>query len=81
MKEGICTVCTKVFKSSAYWFLMKKSDFPTTCAPCRLANREKLRAILSGVRVNQEEDTGPYILRLKLANVRVLKVLDRRKLW
>jgi len=44
---------------------MKKSDFPTTCAPCRLANREKLRAILSGVRVNQEEDTGPYILEVK----------------
>ncbi len=79
MKEGICTVCTKVFKSSAYWFLMKKSDFPTTCAPCRLANREKLRAILSGVRVNQEEDTGPYILEVKTSKRKGPKGLGQKK--
>ena len=35
---------------------MKKSDFPETCAPCRLATREKLRAELEGqtVKINQE---------------------------
>lgn len=47
-KTASCSICGKSFKSSAYWFLMKKTDFPDKCSPCRLANREKMRAALEG---------------------------------
>jgi len=36
---------------------MKKTDFPDKCSPCRLANREKMRAALEGG-VNPEESKG-----------------------
>ena len=49
-------MCTKSFRSSAYWFLMKKSDFPDKCPPCRLANREKLRATLNGEKIKYTEE-------------------------
>ena len=35
---------------------MKKSDFPETCASCRLATREKLRAELEGLSVKITEE-------------------------
>jgi hypothetical protein len=41
-------MCSKSFKSSAYWFLMKKTDFPDKCSACRLANRERMRLELEG---------------------------------
>jgi hypothetical protein len=41
-------MCGKTFKSSAYWFQMKKTDFPDKCSACRLANRERMRAELEG---------------------------------
>ena len=50
-KEGVCQIptCLKNFKSSAYWFKMKKTDFPTMCSKCRLADRQSNRlAILEG---------------------------------
>ncbi len=53
-KSGTCETCGKGFKSSAYWFQMKKTDFPTKCSGCRLANREKMRAELEG-RVQPEK--------------------------
>lgn len=43
MKRGTCVVCGKDFKSSTYWFLMKKTDFPDKCSACRLANRDLKR--------------------------------------
>ena len=43
MKKGKCVMCSKEFKSSAYWFLMKKTDFPDKCSACRLANRDRMR--------------------------------------
>jgi hypothetical protein len=45
-KSKNCSWCSKSFKSSAYWFLMKKTDFPDKCSGCRLLNREKMRAAL-----------------------------------
>ena len=36
-------MCGKNFKSSAYWFLRKKTDFPDKCSGCRLANRDRMR--------------------------------------
>lgn len=48
MKSGVCIVCSKPFKSSAYWFLMKKTDFPDKCSGCRLANRDRMRRALEG---------------------------------
>jgi len=49
LKTANCKVCGKPFKSSAYWFLIKKSDFPDKCCPCRLDEREKMRAELEGI--------------------------------
>lgn len=57
-KTANCSICGKGFKSSAYWFLMKKTDFPDKCSPCRLANREKMRAALEGGAVPEESKTG-----------------------
>jgi hypothetical protein len=36
---------------------MKKTDFPDKCSPCRLANREKMRAALEGVAGQEESKT------------------------
>ncbi len=63
MKEGTCKMCGLLFRSSAYWFLMKKSDFPDTCAPCRLATREKLRAQLDGVKQPAKE--SEYLIEVR----------------
>ena len=48
MKAGVCETCGAGFKSSAYWFQMKKTDFPVKCSPCRLANRDRMRQALEG---------------------------------
>ena len=32
MRAGTCETCGAGFKSSAYWFLMKKTDFPAKCS-------------------------------------------------
>lgn len=62
MREAVCKDCKNPFRSSAYWYLMKKSDFPESCFNCRLANREKLRAQLEG-RLQKIE--SEYILEVK----------------
>lgn len=36
-KKGFCIDCGASFMSSAYWFFMKKTDFPVRCSGCRLA--------------------------------------------
>lgn len=56
-KKANCVDCSKEFKSSAYWFQMKKTDFPTKCSACRLANREKMRAQLEGTYVAMEDQS------------------------
>jgi hypothetical protein len=37
---------------------MKKTDFPDKCSPCRLANREKMRAALEGTAGPEESKSG-----------------------
>ena len=37
---------------------MKKTDFPDKCSPCRLANREKMRAALEGGVPPEESKSG-----------------------
>jgi hypothetical protein len=37
---------------------MKKTDFPDKCSPCRLANREKMRAALEGGAGPEESKEG-----------------------
>ena len=54
MKPGTCCMCGAGFKSSAYWFQMKKTDFPDKCSACRLANRDRMRRELEGD-VHEEE--------------------------
>jgi len=47
---------------------MKKTDFPDKCSPCRLANREKMRAALEGVVLNAEESKeakSQYAIEIK----------------
>jgi hypothetical protein len=71
MKSGTCEVCGKGFKSSAYWFLRKKTDFPTKCSACRLANRDKMRlAIENGA--SQEQVASQQVKKVKQANFRQL---------
>jgi hypothetical protein len=48
MKSAQCEKCRATFKSSAYWFLRKKTDFPTLCSACRLERRERMRTALEG---------------------------------
>ena len=43
IKEGKCIDCGESFKSSEFWFKMKRTDFPVRCQKCRLENRNKLR--------------------------------------
>ena len=43
MKDGICIDCKATFRSSEYWFKMKRTDFPVRCQKCRLENRNRLR--------------------------------------
>jgi hypothetical protein len=43
MEKGWCEVCGNGFKSSAYWFKMKRTDFPVKCGGCRKEAREKMR--------------------------------------
>eukprot|EP00825_Cyclidium_porcatum_P036758 TRINITY_DN3946_c0_g1_i1.p1 TRINITY_DN3946_c0_g1~~TRINITY_DN3946_c0_g1_i1.p1 ORF type:complete len:575 (-),score=85.89 TRINITY_DN3946_c0_g1_i1:473-2197(-) len=43
MKDGKCCDCGKSFRSSEYWFLMKRTDFPVRCSDCRRKLREKKR--------------------------------------
>ncbi|KAL4471762.1 hypothetical protein ABPG74_008655 [Tetrahymena malaccensis] len=47
LKQAYCTSCNAQFKSSTYWFLMKRTDFPELCGPCRKKRRERLRAELN----------------------------------
>ena len=54
-------MCGKKFKSSAYWFLMKKSEFPDTCCACRLADRERMRAELQGIELSIDDSKGPQL--------------------
>jgi hypothetical protein len=35
MKESRCKVCSRSFKFSSYWYMMKKSDVPEACHQCR----------------------------------------------
>ncbi|KAL4478423.1 hypothetical protein ABPG74_006658 [Tetrahymena malaccensis] len=46
LKSASCTSCKTTFKSSTYWFLMKRTDFPELCGPCRKLRRERMRAEL-----------------------------------
>jgi len=43
IKGGKCIDCQAAFKSSEYWFRMKRTDFPIRCSACRLANRNRMR--------------------------------------
>jgi len=43
MKEGKCIDCGKKFRSSEYWFKMKRTDFPVRCGECRKARRDRMR--------------------------------------
>ena len=36
MKHGTCVVCNSEFKCSAYYYEMKRSEFPDKCYPCRV---------------------------------------------
>ena len=74
-KSARCEVCTAPFKSSAYWFQMKKTDFPTKCSKCRLANRERMRAALEGVL--DEPDEAP---RTKLIEPKKAEKVEYKKL-
>ena len=42
-KQGICIDCNSSFRSSEYWFMMKRTDFPVRCSKCRLENRNRMR--------------------------------------
>ena len=43
MQPGTCIDCSSSFRSSEYWFKMKRTDFPVRCSKCRLENRNKMR--------------------------------------
>ncbi len=43
MINAKCVKCTGSFKSSEYWFKMKRTDFPELCGPCRRERRDKMR--------------------------------------
>jgi Alpha-kinase family len=47
MKEGKCATCGSSFRSSEYWFNMKRTEFPTLCSKCRLERRNKMREDLA----------------------------------
>ena len=61
LKTGKCIICGLTFKSSEYWFLMKKADFPDKCCACRLADREIKRQKLDGRKVI-DDVTLPYTI-------------------
>ena len=65
-KTANCSICGKGFKSSAYWFLMKKTDFPDKCSPCRLANREKMRAALEGIAPEESKQSQHSLYALEI---------------
>ena len=44
---GECQDCSKKFKYSKYWFIMKRTEKPVRCSKCRLLNREKERRELN----------------------------------
>lgn len=46
MSKGRCIDCKQDFRSSEYWFIMKRTDFPIRCPNCRRANRDKMRSEL-----------------------------------
>jgi hypothetical protein len=64
-KEADCKLCGKHFKSSAYWFQMKKANFPDQCCACRLSERERMRGELEGI--FQPEKQCEYIIEMKEA--------------
>jgi vacuole morphology and inheritance protein 14 len=45
MKEGVCVnnSCGERFRSSEYWFKMKRTDFPDLCSKCRAERRDRMR--------------------------------------
>jgi hypothetical protein len=43
MKSAQCSLCNRRFSSSAYWFKMKRADFPVNCYDCRQSERERMR--------------------------------------
>ena len=43
VREAACTICKFKFMSSAYWFKMKKTDFPEHCLTCRQASGRALK--------------------------------------
>jgi hypothetical protein len=43
MQIANCSLCKRRFTSSAYWFKMKRTDFPINCYNCRLSERERMR--------------------------------------
>ena len=59
MKAARCTICLKEFKSSTFWFLMMKCDFPTTCSACRLSDRKKQRDELNDAQYSIVEAINP----------------------
>jgi hypothetical protein len=42
-KGASCSMCKKFFKSSAYVYKMKRTDFPDKCQKCTQENRNELR--------------------------------------
>lgn len=56
MKEGKCIDCSSTFRSSEYWFKMKRTDFPVRCSKCRLENRNKLRKAIKENEGKMEEE-------------------------
>ena len=52
VRPGTCKICNKVFKSSGYWFLRKRADFPVLCSMCRLDDRDRMRKELAYGYVN-----------------------------
>ncbi len=59
-------MCGAGFKSSAYWFFMKKTDFPDMCCGCRLTTREKMRAELEGRPfVSDKKPQNEFVIEIK----------------
>jgi len=60
MKKGKCEDCSNEYQCSAYYYEMKRSDFPTQCFHCRVAERAQKRYELDGwINVMQKQKIVP----------------------
>jgi hypothetical protein len=55
MTKGTCSVCNEEYRCSAYYYEMKRSEFPDKCYKCRVQERSDLRGELEGGWIDTKE--------------------------